>query len=69
MECGKSMKIHHGLFNRGWFFIGWLGDFAEYPVILPIECQPWINKTLDCLIGRVPFMYWMKWLLEEYPPN
>ena len=22
-----------------------------------LSCQPWINKPLGCLIGRVPFMY------------
>ena len=26
-------------------------------IYIYIQCQPWINKPLDCLIGGIPFKY------------
>ena len=32
------------------------------------QCQPWINQPLGCLIGRVPFQYWIM-TIGGVPPN
>ena len=34
-----------------------LGDFGGKCSYIFQSCQPWINKPLDCLVGRVPFKY------------
>ena len=41
---------------------------SSYYIKFIHSCQPWINKPLGCLIGGVPFKYWIM-TIGGVPPN
>ena len=55
---------HHGQYLHHYphyrtIFIGIMVNIPHHLTIFTqFICQPWINKPLDCLIGRVPFTLW-----------
>ena len=72
LPCGRSMGSARFFFCARldgfqhvstWSFLKILNSHGTSKIKIPnlccmvFTCQPWINKPLGCLIGRVPFMY------------